>query len=1329
MPPFSHTLTQKAHLSGRTLDFDIQEERKLLGRSYSNNDAKAVTIKKPSTNRWGTMPARVVYTPTFCEAIADKLKLAQGGPRPTNTLNRSSNLPDIRSNRNSTPTYPASKQKKLDLTAVRGDNVSNNPKFMDLTDEFSGPPSAKRRKLEAIHSPSTSSTSMDEAFKSISGDQFRVTASQTISRAPSSQEQKCGLTFRTKPSSGRVDEYRTVEGMMCSNTKRSNKKRDHSDGSQSEKYDFSKSSSPLMDALPRSNSMIAVDDDMEEIEPFSPAEPLHSGIARTSAKRNGPSVAQNADSHTESLPHLSSASGQRQGLDSKQVKHTNPELHFETPLQCIRLNRVFVQADGRRRGGLHPASSPDELTSGTTVGNQTDPTVLAPSKRPRIGSPSKETSSTLELSGLVEHNMGLERSNIRAAKFATARSQKTTSPAEEAAPPCSYDLVAINLPATGIYHQQQDLGFVHDEKNDIYTVYQRGGPAKFPGITSQIAPRKLIKVQWERDGRKIRFESSRSGNEDNVLDLEFSSEKDASDLLKRLQRHVGSIKILSIPRYALTVDRSDMPRRLTRESSEKINSMFERRRNEQRPHNMTSRNAASQRVDAISLPQRTPVKNGRTATKLIDSLMSKARIEDSLDLKAAPCSSAKPNSLIPEQTGQRSSISNILNGLKPEHNGHLRRSTRTSDAPKWLTADKRDMSEEPEAPKYSKVHGLGPKWKKPLTYPKIGKKKATVDWVDLERLDEGEFLNDTLVTFYMRYLEHKIEQQNPGLAERIYFFSTFFYERLTSTMKGKKEINYGAVQKWTRTVDIFTYDYVVVPINEQAHWYLAIICNLPALDRSMGLSDDDTNTKLREQPITSSPPTSRGSEMSPMGDSEPIHAHREASTEKGTTESFAELSLDNNRERPYETYTSSEDAARTVKAFTSIQESKEADQEMSDVSGQILSDISELKNPAERIARREDVSDPIEDNDHKPKASAAVKKQKRKSLPPITHIDPRQPLVITFDSLGNPHGIVIKVLKDYLLEESKAKRGGMEFDIGSIRGINAKSIPHQDNFSDCGLYMLGYVEKFLLDNPPDFIGKIIRREYTNEDWSKLVPSDMRTSLRVQLQELHKMQDEEYKATKAKKRSAGDASSPLSSAPPAPETPREHVSTKPTSSRDSPAAATATSEVASNADHAIEEAITDEATDQVMGKPLPQTQVSPHQGKRRRSHIPVAEFPEGDSSVICLDDQCSRQRQLDLPRSQLISSAQQQTMASDPPELPTEIEDSQAANSVAPATPPPAEYASTPSRSPEVVRHAAGSPDPWSLNHSKELTTYFSNGRKLGRPKKHKPEVQTVVLDE
>jgi sentrin-specific protease 7 len=52
-----------------------------------------------------------------------------------------------------------------------------------------------------------------------------------------------------------------------------------------------------------------------------------------------------------------------------------------------------------------------------------------------------------------------------------------------------------------------------------------------------------------------------------------------------------------------------------------------------------------------------------------------------------------------------------------------------------------------EIERFSVVKGLGKPWTNACQY-NIGRRRATVEFSDLERLDEGEWLNDALVEFY-----------------------------------------------------------------------------------------------------------------------------------------------------------------------------------------------------------------------------------------------------------------------------------------------------------------------------------------------------------------------------------------------------------------------------------------------------------------------------------------------------------------------------------------------------------------------------------------------------
>lgn len=471
-------------------------------------------------------------------------------------------------------------------------------------------------------------------------------------------------------------------------------------------------------------------------------------------------------------------------------------------------------------------------------------------------------------------------------------------------------------------------------------------------------------------------------------------------------------------------------------------------------------------------------------------------------------------------------VNSIFAKLKPAHNEHLnpRRSTRNSgvhNGESLLSS----LDGVPEKEKYSVKYGLGDPWKKPLTYPKVGKKKTTVEWSDLVRLDEGEFLNDNLIGFYLRYLEQRLEEERPELAKRVYFFNTFFFATLTNTHKGRKRFNYEGVQKWTRSVDLFTYDYIIVPINELAHWYLAIICNLPALDRDLAVPEDEATSPIEagcailKQGSGKTEERASTPQNQPVGhQSEVLVPNAKEPNERETRTSFSQMSLENDARLPAGNEAGLYDTERLAKARPTSEDKEMLDSQIQDTMLEFTTSTTAEDHPAPSEGQSDEVADPIEDQDESPKAAVKSKKSKRKSLPaPITKVDPRKPAIITFDSLGQPRGQTIRILKDYLHEEAKAKRG-MEFAESQMKGINAKRIPQQHNFSDCGVYLLGYVDTFLglETDPKEFITKTIQQAHEEKPWPKLVPDDLRASIRRQIQELYEVQTNERREESAKK---------------------------------------------------------------------------------------------------------------------------------------------------------------------------------------------------------------------
>ena len=125
-----------------------------------------------------------------------------------------------------------------------------------------------------------------------------------------------------------------------------------------------------------------------------------------------------------------------------------------------------------------------------------------------------------------------------------------------------------------------------------------------------------------------------------------------------------------------------------------------------------------------------------------------------------------------------------------------------------------------------------------LVYPPNGVDQIVITNADVELLKPGQFLNDSIIDFGLKHIWLNLP---PQTRDRFYFFNTFFFTRWClaedgSSSGGKRaaaaaarsssssSAGYAAVSKWTKKVDIFSKDFLVVPINDSLHWSLAIIC-------------------------------------------------------------------------------------------------------------------------------------------------------------------------------------------------------------------------------------------------------------------------------------------------------------------------------------------------------------------------------------------------------------------------------------------------------------------------------------------------------------------------
>ncbi|XP_069695143.1 sentrin-specific protease 1-like isoform X2 [Periplaneta americana] len=84
---------------------------------------------------------------------------------------------------------------------------------------------------------------------------------------------------------------------------------------------------------------------------------------------------------------------------------------------------------------------------------------------------------------------------------------------------------------------------------------------------------------------------------------------------------------------------------------------------------------------------------------------------------------------------------------------------------------------------------------------------------DMQTLAGLNWLNDEVINFYMELLKERGKLEN---YPSVYTFNTFFYPRLLSG-------GHAALKRWTRKVDIFSFNVIIVPVHLGVHWCMAAI--------------------------------------------------------------------------------------------------------------------------------------------------------------------------------------------------------------------------------------------------------------------------------------------------------------------------------------------------------------------------------------------------------------------------------------------------------------------------------------------------------------------------
>lgn len=131
------------------------------------------------------------------------------------------------------------------------------------------------------------------------------------------------------------------------------------------------------------------------------------------------------------------------------------------------------------------------------------------------------------------------------------------------------------------------------------------------------------------------------------------------------------------------------------------------------------------------------------------------------------------------------------------------------------------------------VHETPAAFDPPLKHRLTNGKNFIVAYNDFKTLYNNDWINDTLIDFFIAYEIDKAVSVTQLIDEsKVYAFNSFFFTKLMSKSEDQESPHYYEnIKRWLSKIDLMSYEAIIMPINEHLHWYCCVIKNLPKLLR------------------------------------------------------------------------------------------------------------------------------------------------------------------------------------------------------------------------------------------------------------------------------------------------------------------------------------------------------------------------------------------------------------------------------------------------------------------------------------------------------------------